>query len=71
MRSREHTGFAGEAETIWDKVYKHTPVYEAKGNRSKERSRFQKARQISEVLPKEMRKGGRICIMLSATYITT
>ena len=21
MRSREHTGFAGEAETIWDKVY--------------------------------------------------
>lgn len=37
--------------------YKHTPVYEAKGNRSKERSRFQKARQISEVLPKEMRKG--------------
>ena len=51
--------------------YKHMPVYEAKGNRSKERSRFQEARQISEVLPKEMRKGGRICIMLSATYITT
>lgn len=51
--------------------YKHTPVYEAKGNRSKERSRFQKARKISEVLPKEMRKGGRICIMLLATYITT
>lgn len=35
--------------------YKHTPVYKAKGNRSKERSRFQKARQISEVLPQKMK----------------